>query len=160
MKQKLQPWTEAIRRQETSRQYFSAMAASLSKELVALEHSLRLGRHSTGSSRSESCGIENTRLSFVVQFSISLFSDGEGCERTLNRKTNLWLNDFIGSFRRGTRHGEGQCFYENGIYEGEWKQGDRSGRGIMWYKDGGLYIGEWKNDAHDGAGVLVKGETS
>lgn len=100
------------------------------------------------------------QVSFVVQFSISHFSDGEGCERTLNRKTNLWLNDFIGSFRQGTRHGEGQCFYENGIYEGEWQQGDRSGRGIMWYKDGGLYVGEWKNDAHDGAGVFVKGETS
>lgn len=150
----------ANRRQETVRQSFSATAASLSKESVALELSLRLERLLTGSSRSESCGIENTKFPFVVQFSISHFSDGEGCERTLNRKTNLWLNDFIGSFRKGTRHGEGQRFCENGIYEGEWKQGDRSGRGIMWYKDGGLYIGEWKNDAHDGAGVLVKGETS
>lgn len=88
------------------------------------------------------------------------FRHGAGCERTLNPENNLLLNQFIGSYRHGKRDGEGQRFYDNGIYDGGWRNNKRSGRGIMWYEDGGLYFGEWKNDAYDGAGVLVKGDPS
>lgn len=68
------------------------------------------------------------------------------------------MNDFIGSFRNGKKSGEGQRFYDNGIYEGSWKRDERSGRGIMWHNNGELYLGEWKNDVYDGSGILVKGD--
>lgn len=86
------------------------------------------------------------------------FSDGIGCERTVNPQTNLLMNDFIGSFRNGKKHGEGRCFLEDGVYEGDWHRNQRSGCGMMWYKNGELYAGEWKNDKYHGAGVLVKGK--
>ena len=86
------------------------------------------------------------------------FSHGTGTVRTLNSETNLLLNDFIGTFRNGKKNGEGQCFYDNGIYEGECKKDERSGLGIMWYKCGEFYLGEWKNDMYHGVGVFVKGD--
>jgi hypothetical protein len=67
------------------------------------------------------------------------------------------VNDYIGSFRNGQRHGEGQSFYDDGVYEGDFERGKRSGRGVMYFKTGGLYIGEWRSDLYHGDGVLVEG---
>ncbi|CRL03817.1 CLUMA_CG016373, isoform A [Clunio marinus] len=88
------------------------------------------------------------------------FKDGKlhgwGCERTLDPETNLVLNDFIGCFRKGKKDGEGQRFYDNGTYEGTWKNNKKAGLGIMYYNDGRVYFGEWKDDVYDGTGVLVQ----
>ena len=42
--------------------------------------------------------------------------------------------------------------FRDGIYEGEWKNGKRSGQGSMTFKDGGYYKGKWKDD------YIVKGQ--
>ena len=39
-----------------------------------------------------------------------------------------------------------------GVYEGEWKNGKRSGQGSMTFKDGDYYKGKWKDD------YIVKGQ--
>lgn len=44
--------------------------------------------------------------------------------------------------------------YETGhYYEGEWKDGHKSGRGIYISEQGNRYYGEWLNDLAHGVGV-------
>ena len=44
--------------------------------------------------------------------------------------------------------------YEDGIYEGEFKDDKREGKGVYIWKDGEKYEGEWKNDKREGKGIL------
>jgi hypothetical protein len=45
--------------------------------------------------------------------------------------------------------------WRNGeIHIGEWKDGQRHGRGTKRYKKGNVYEGEWKNGMRDGRGIL------
>jgi hypothetical protein len=41
------------------------------------------------------------------------------------------------------------------VYEGEWKDGVRDGRGILMYANGNVYEGEWKDSVRDGRGILM-----
>lgn len=55
------------------------------------------------------------------------------------------------------RHGNG-IFIDrnNGIhYKGQFKYGQRHGRGTQIYKDGTVYEGEWQFDRFDGGGTLT-----
>lgn len=70
----------------------------------------------------------------------------------------MLFNDFIGGFNTGKKDGEGQQFYDGGIYDGSWRNNKRSGKGIMWYYTGALYFGEWENGVYFGSGVLIKGD--
>ena len=46
-------------------------------------------------------------------------------------------------------------YYKNGDrYDGEWKNDDREGMGILYYKNGDRYDGELKNDKREGMGIL------
>ena len=45
--------------------------------------------------------------------------------------------------------------YEDGKYEGEFKNDLRNGKGIMYYKNGNKYEGEWKNDVKEGKGIML-----
>lgn len=74
------------------------------------------------------------------------------------RTSNGYLNEYVGSFKRGVRHGEGQTYFDNGVYDGNWKSNKRSGQGIMWYSDGAIYLGEWFDDKFHGHGVLIQGK--
>ena len=54
-----------------------------------------------------------------------------------------------------------QMVYTNGeVYEGEWRNGLKWGKGIMMYRSGDLYLGMFKNDKRHGTGVfkLASGE--
>ena len=42
-----------------------------------------------------------------------------------------------------------------GIYEGEWKDGERHGQGTYDNNAGSIYIGEWKYDQRDGEGIQI-----
>ena len=41
------------------------------------------------------------------------------------------------------------------IYYGQWKNGERNGRGLQLWKDGSQYEGYWKNDRANGKGRLI-----
>jgi len=41
------------------------------------------------------------------------------------------------------------------VYEGEWKQDKREGKGKWQYHNGDKYSGEWKGDMRHGHGVCV-----
>ena len=43
----------------------------------------------------------------------------------------------------------------NGIYKGQWYMGKRSGRGIMYWKDGSVYVGYWRLDKANGYGRMI-----
>ena len=46
--------------------------------------------------------------------------------------------------------------YENEeIYDGEWKDGLKEGKGTLTSPDGGKYEGEWKNDKMEGQGTYT-----
>ena len=49
--------------------------------------------------------------------------------------------------------GEGICY--EGSYKGQWKNGMRSGKGVLICKDGRIFEGEWKDDQLDGM-VTIK----
>ena len=46
--------------------------------------------------------------------------------------------------------------YANGNkYIGEWKDGKKSGEGVMIYENGDLYDGEWQHGKKNGQGTLT-----
>jgi hypothetical protein len=53
----------------------------------------------------------------------------------------------------GLFEGEGKLTYLDKLYEGEWINGIKEGRGIYRYTDGRYYEGEWKNDKKEGHGI-------
>ncbi|KNC48583.1 testis-specific A2 protein [Thecamonas trahens ATCC 50062] len=60
---------------------------------------------------------------------------------------------YEGEYYEGERHGRGQYTYANGArYEGEYVKGRKHGEGTFFYPDGAVYVGEWENDAREGRG--------
>lgn len=59
----------------------------------------------------------------------------------------------------GISQGYGIYFYnDTAVYEGEWSEGQRSGRGKMFHENGDVYEGEWMNDKNHGEGKLLFGK--
>ena len=56
-------------------------------------------------------------------------------------------NIYDGEYKDNKRHGKGVSTFKDGSkYEGKFKNGDYDGHGILYYKDGSKqYEGEWKN---------------
>ncbi|MBF0274592.1 MAG: hypothetical protein HQK84_05105 [Nitrospinae bacterium] len=99
-----------------------------------------------------------------------VFTDGSGFEYN-----GEWENDkkhgkgvekqlpefyvYEGDFKDGMRSGKGTAFYGNksNKYTGDWENNKRHGTGTMvWINDEGKidrYEGEWKNDQRDGNGM-------
>ena len=53
-----------------------------------------------------------------------------------------------------TRNGKGTMTYDNGKYEGDFKDNKRGGKGVYYFADGDKYDGDWKDDKKDGKGVF------
>ena len=51
--------------------------------------------------------------------------------------------------------GFGKYEYNNGYYDGFWRNGKKSGYGLYSWDDGATYIGNWENDNMDGYGVFT-----
>jgi hypothetical protein len=52
-------------------------------------------------------------------------------------------------------NGEGTYLYSNAKYWGNWKDGKREGKGIMYFNDGStMYQGNYSNDKRNGLGIL------
>ena len=61
-----------------------------------------------------------------------------------------------GEWKDGERHGKGTQTYSNGnIYEGEWKNGERHGQGVLTLTSGTKYTGEWKHGEKHGKGTVT-----
>lgn len=67
---------------------------------------------------------------------------------------------YSGCFANDKRHGYGECWYPNGcIYAGFWNAGKRDGVGKMIYADrGDMYEGEWLQDRRHGRGIYYRAD--
>lgn len=57
-----------------------------------------------------------------------------------------------GCIKGNCQDGFGKWNYENGMYEGFFKNGKKQGMGNYQWNDGSIYIGHWNNDTMDGYG--------
>ena len=74
-----------------------------------------------------------------------------------NLETIVYANGDIyeGEWKNDLREGRGVLKFSNGdFYEGEWKNDLREGRGVLKFSNGDNYEGEWKNNFREGKGVL------
>ncbi|CAD8195671.1 unnamed protein product [Paramecium pentaurelia] len=63
---------------------------------------------------------------------------------------------YIGQWKNGQRHGRGKQIWQDGsLYEGYWYQNVACGKGRLIHSDGDIYEGEWRNDKAHGQGKYV-----
>ena len=55
---------------------------------------------------------------------------------------------YQGEKKNGMRSGRGKFYYlDGGVYDGEWNENRMHGRGVLYYANGEpAYDGEWQND--------------
>ena len=63
---------------------------------------------------------------------------------------------YKGTLKERKRHGLGALIYENGrVYEGEWQDDRRNGRGYELFQNSVKYIGLYLNNKAHGKGILT-----
>ena len=63
---------------------------------------------------------------------------------------------YVGEFKDGKVHGQGNLIYPNGDkYVGEYQNGKRHGQGTFTKKNGDTYVGEFKNSMKHGQGTYT-----
>ncbi len=68
---------------------------------------------------------------------------------------------YVGEIVNGNRHGKGVMYYSNADednrlkYDGEWKNNRCHGKGVMYYSNGNKYDGEWKDNRYHGHGMKI-----
>lgn len=63
---------------------------------------------------------------------------------------------YEGEYREGSRTGIGKMTYSDGtVYRGEFKQGFRHGKGSYTYANKDIYSGDWQNDKRHGQGTYL-----
>ena len=66
---------------------------------------------------------------------------------------------YVGEKRNELRHGFGTYVYKTNSfcikYEGEWKDGEKNGKGRLEFADGSVYDGEFKAGEISGRGTVV-----
>lgn len=64
---------------------------------------------------------------------------------------------YSGEFFEGHRHGKGMLFGKNGaLYDGDWAENMRHGEGKQVYSNGDIYEGSWAEGKREGFGRLTK----
>ena len=61
---------------------------------------------------------------------------------------------YVGQYKDGEKHGKGiYTWSDGGFYSGDWKDGKEHGKGTYISPDGKKYEGEWKDGKYDGQGT-------
>lgn len=84
-------------------------------------------------------------------------------DQTIRREEAPDGTFYEGQFRGHKRHGKGVWRREDGsvIYDGDWDEGKRHGRGLCIYRAGDVsdaYDGEWRNDKEQGRGIFLSAQ--
>lgn len=68
---------------------------------------------------------------------------------------------YEGCFQNGRAHGQGafELLATGESYSGQWRHGNKHGRGIYVYTNGTEYEGEWEDNQRQGQGTLRSSET-
>jgi hypothetical protein len=77
-----------------------------------------------------------------------------------NEKEDGLGDIYDGEWKDNEREGRGTCTYceYHDVYTGQWAKGKREGQGVM-TEDGSVYVGQWRRDAKDGDGTLTSDST-
>ena len=65
--------------------------------------------------------------------------------------------EYSGSFNKGLMHDNGRFIYNKEIYNGQFVNGKRNGKGEMIFSNGDEYKGNWTNDIIEGDGSILYG---
>lgn len=81
----------------------------------------------------------------------------EGKGTLMVYENSALLYTFIGNIKKGVIDGNGRMKFENPteVYEGNFQDGVRKGKGKFLYSSGSVYDGMWLNDKFDGYGKLI-----
>ena len=73
-----------------------------------------------------------------------------------NNNGDIYIGEMKNSLFSNIKEGKGIMYYydSDSIYEGDWKNDIREGKGIFYYKNGDIYEGECKNDVAEGKGIF------
>jgi hypothetical protein len=66
-------------------------------------------------------------------------------------------DNYTGEWANSNPHGRGKMVSWGSVYEGNFRNGVREGKGVTRYSDGASYDGEYRNDNRDGTGVFKWG---
>ena len=80
----------------------------------------------------------------------------ERIKKRINLKKKYKNGDiYEGNFINDLKEGKGEMEYNNGDkYNGIWKDDKREGKGKLIYSNGDIYNGDWKNDKKEGKGTM------
>ena len=88
--------------------------------------------------------------------------EGDWKDDKIEGKGKIYWNNgdkYEGDFINGIINGNGIILYNKNDeckrkeYDGEWKDGKKEGKGIMYWNNGERYEGDWKNDKIEGKGI-------
>eukprot|EP00826_Nyctotherus_ovalis_P006876 TRINITY_DN11679_c0_g6_i1.p1 TRINITY_DN11679_c0_g6~~TRINITY_DN11679_c0_g6_i1.p1 ORF type:complete len:135 (+),score=37.04 TRINITY_DN11679_c0_g6_i1:294-698(+) len=66
--------------------------------------------------------------------------------------------NYKGETLHGKRHGKGIYSFDNGMFDGDWKEDKIDGIGTSYYSNGNKYTGEWRNNKINGRGKVESKE--
>ena len=77
-----------------------------------------------------------------------------------NDDKGIYIGELKNTYISWIKEGKGIFYYykddiyERIKYEGDWKDDQRDGKGILYWKKGGKYEGDFKNDIREGKGII------
>src|ERR1017187_4268920 len=78
---------------------------------------------------------------------------------TIDNTKSFGMYSTYGRISGDTKNGSGGLIDSNGVYIGEWVNGNASGQGrFYWKSSGAYYIGGWVNGVYEGSGTYVFGD--
>lgn len=96
---------------------------------------------------------------------------GTFCDRKGNQYDGQWKADkydvhgvekmkygkiiYEGEFKDGKKTGLGKLTFDNNVYEGDFKNGKFSGKGVYKFASGAVYEGDFENNVYHGKGKLT-----
>jgi len=108
-------------------------------------------------------GVRNGKGKFFSVGSNKFVYDGEWSNGVFHGYGVCYFGEFgceyryEGYFVQGQREGKGTMYYASGnIYEGDWHEGKRHGKGkFTWKENGSYYVGEFVNGEMSGKGEII-----
>lgn len=74
--------------------------------------------------------------------------NGVGKYEFYDEKKDRYTHIYEGQFYQGCREGKGKMTYANrDVYQGMWQNNRRTGEGICWFANGNVFHGIWKFDS-------------
>ena len=78
--------------------------------------------------------------------------------KMIKKKEKEYFNNgdiYEGDWKNDNRTGKGIYYFKSGNrYEGDFKNGKKEGKGIFYYNNGNRYEGDFKNDKYEGKGIF------